>query len=202
MASLKTTNKCMKFEMLKPFFLFFFCISTWTDFHQNAQYSNHICYRIGEYTVCRRVYELFSPEILQQFDSQNSESDSKVVHTYRWQQKLVLLADSNAAQQSDEEHEQRHRQHNAGWHKGQGRLRQVVKVMVGAVHPRADVAQHCCCPLLTTTQAGVNNSILLFTTTLSLMPGVNNSMLLFTTTLSLMSGVNNNNTLTLFPTHA
>ena len=54
---LKTTNKSAKSEILMPFG-FLFPISTWKDFHQNAQY--FFFYSTKKYAVCRHICANFT----------------------------------------------------------------------------------------------------------------------------------------------
>ena len=58
----RTTNKCAKFEIVKPL-SFLFRVSKWTDFDQNAQHWKQICYRAENILLCRRAHAHFSPEI-------------------------------------------------------------------------------------------------------------------------------------------
>ena len=57
---LKTTNKSMKFETLKPF-CFLFCNGMWKNFHQNAQHWKYIRYKTGNYIVFEAHPCIFQP---------------------------------------------------------------------------------------------------------------------------------------------
>ena len=60
----KTTNKYVKFEILKHF-LFLFHITRVKGFPSKCTVLKVICYRMGKYTVCGHVHAFFSPEIVQ-----------------------------------------------------------------------------------------------------------------------------------------
>ena len=58
------TNKCRKFETLKPFGVLSHT-GLWKDFCRNTQHWKWMCYRIEKYTVHRRVCASLTQEILQ-----------------------------------------------------------------------------------------------------------------------------------------